>query len=82
MEQIQVRRMAAADEQVVDDILGFAFADQPKRAPAYLETDRELNLAFYKRFRFAVVAEENILGVRNWYMWREPTFPDAGSRTT
>jgi ribosomal protein S18 acetylase RimI-like enzyme len=42
-----------------------------QRSPAYLETDRERNLAFYQRFGFAVVAEEDILGVRNWYMWRE-----------
>jgi ribosomal protein S18 acetylase RimI-like enzyme len=41
-----------------------------QRSPAYLETDRERNLAFYQRFGFAVVAEEDILGVRNWYMWR------------
>ena len=41
-----------------------------QRSPAYLETDRERNLAFYQRFGFVVVAEEDILGVRNWYMWR------------
>ena len=42
-----------------------------QRSPAYLETDRERNLALYQRFGFAVVAEEDVHGVRNWYMWRE-----------
>lgn len=42
-----------------------------QRSPAYLETDRAQNLSFYQRFGFVVVAEEDVLGVRNWYMWRE-----------
>lgn len=42
-----------------------------QRAAAYLETDRTRNLPFYERFGFAVVAEEDILGVHNWYMWRQ-----------
>jgi predicted N-acetyltransferase YhbS len=45
--------------------------DQKKDA-AYLETDRPENVPFYERFGFAVSAEEQILGVRNWFMWRSP----------
>jgi ribosomal protein S18 acetylase RimI-like enzyme len=45
--------------------------DQKKDA-AYLETDRPENVPFYERFGFAVIAEEQILGVRNWFMWRSP----------
>jgi ribosomal protein S18 acetylase RimI-like enzyme len=43
--------------------------DQKKDA-AYLETDRPENVLFYERFGFSVTAEEQILGVRNWFMWR------------
>ncbi|PST84155.1 hypothetical protein C7T94_05345 [Pedobacter yulinensis] len=39
---------------------------------AYLETDKEMNLALYKRFGFAVVAEGSLLGVQNWFMLRPP----------
>ncbi len=45
--------------------------DQPKDA-AYLETDRPENVPFYERFGFVVTGEEQILGVRNWFMWRSP----------
>jgi len=45
--------------------------DQKKDA-ANLETDRPENVPFYERFGFAVTAEEQILGVRNWFMWRSP----------
>jgi ribosomal protein S18 acetylase RimI-like enzyme len=38
---------------------------------AYLETDRPENVPFYKRFDFRVVGEEHILGVHNWFMWRD-----------
>ena len=37
---------------------------------AYLETDKEINARFYERFGFEVVGEEQVLGVRNWFMTR------------
>jgi ribosomal protein S18 acetylase RimI-like enzyme len=45
--------------------------DQKKDA-AWLETDRTVNVPFYERFGFTVTDEEEILGVRNWFMWRSP----------
>lgn len=39
---------------------------------AYLETDRAINVPFYEKFGFEVVDEEDVLGQRNWYMWRAP----------
>jgi ribosomal protein S18 acetylase RimI-like enzyme len=38
----------------------------------YLETDKADNVRFYERFGFAVVGEEPVLGVPNWFMRREP----------
>jgi ribosomal protein S18 acetylase RimI-like enzyme len=38
----------------------------------YLETDRPENVRFYRRFGFDVVAEAPVLGVPNFYMWRQP----------
>lgn len=40
---------------------------------AYLETDKDINVAFYKRFGFEVVREKNVLGITNWFMLRRPT---------
>ncbi len=37
---------------------------------AYLETDKEINVRFYERFGFEVVAEAQVLGVPNWFMTR------------
>lgn len=37
---------------------------------AYLETDRKINVLFYERFGFEIVAEENVLGTPNWFMTR------------
>ena len=37
---------------------------------AYLETDRSENLTLYERFGFSTIAEADILGVHNWFMWR------------
>ena len=37
---------------------------------AYLETDKRENVRFYRRFGFSVVAEAEVLGVRNWFMSR------------
>lgn len=37
----------------------------------YLETDRGQNVRFYQRQGFAVVAQADVLGVPNWFMWRD-----------
>jgi len=37
---------------------------------AYLETDKRENVRFYRRFGFSLVAEAEVLGVRNWFMSR------------
>jgi predicted N-acetyltransferase YhbS len=39
---------------------------------AYHETDSEANVRLYNRFGFKVVATEEIIGVTNYFMWREP----------
>jgi len=39
-------------------------------SPAYLETDREKSVGIYRKFGFEICAEEEILGVGNYYMWR------------
>ena len=41
-------------------------------ADAYLETDREINVRFYRKFGFEVVGEEQVLGTANWFMIRKP----------
>jgi ribosomal protein S18 acetylase RimI-like enzyme len=38
----------------------------------YLETDKPENVSFYERFGFEVVAEDDVIGVRNWFMRRPP----------
>jgi GNAT superfamily N-acetyltransferase len=38
---------------------------------AYLETEKRENVALYSRFGFQVVEEAEVLGVPNWFMWRE-----------
>ena len=40
------------------------------RFTAYLATDKRENVAFYERFGFEVVGEDEVLGVRNWFMLR------------
>jgi hypothetical protein len=42
------------------------------RATAYLETDKDGNVALYERLGFRVVAREDILGVPCWFMSRPP----------
>ena len=39
---------------------------------AYLEPDKPENVRFYERFGFEVVGEEEVIGVPNWYMARQP----------
>ena len=41
-----------------------------EKAAGYLETDRWENVEFYKKFGFAVQADEELIGTRIWYMWR------------
>jgi GNAT superfamily N-acetyltransferase len=43
-----------------------------ERAAGYLETDKAENVAFYKKFGFAVQREEELIGATIWYMWRAP----------
>ncbi|RVX41415.1 acetyltransferase (GNAT) family protein [Nonomuraea polychroma] len=40
--------------------------------PGYLETDKQQNVAFYRRFGYAVIDEGTVLGVPSWYMRRAP----------
>ena len=39
-------------------------------ATAYLETDKPQNVAIYERFGFRTVAEDQMLGIPNWFMVR------------
>jgi GNAT superfamily N-acetyltransferase len=39
---------------------------------AYLETDKSVNVGFYKKFGFNILAEGNVLGIPNWFMSRKP----------
>jgi ribosomal protein S18 acetylase RimI-like enzyme len=41
------------------------------RAMAYLETDKPGNVAIYEHFGFRTVAEDQILGIPNWFMSRD-----------
>jgi ribosomal protein S18 acetylase RimI-like enzyme len=40
------------------------------REDAYLETDKETNVLFYRKFGFETIAEESMLGTTNWFMTR------------
>ena len=40
------------------------------RAMAYLETDKSENVAIYQHFGFQTVAEDQVLGIPNWFMVR------------
>lgn len=44
---------------------------------AYLEADRAENVPFYRRHGFKVVAEDEVLGVRTWYMRRDKAEGDS-----
>lgn len=39
---------------------------------AYLETDKRENVHFYERYGFAVIAQADVIGVPNWFMFRQP----------
>jgi ribosomal protein S18 acetylase RimI-like enzyme len=43
----------------------------------YLETDRRENVRFYERFGYEVVSEDDVIGVRNWFMLRRPAGADG-----
>jgi ribosomal protein S18 acetylase RimI-like enzyme len=43
-----------------------------ENALAYLETDKEINVGFYKKFGFVTVGEGRVLDVPNWFMERPP----------
>ena len=46
---------------------------------AYLETDQRENVAFYEHFGFAVVSEDAVIGVPNWFMQRAGAPPPSNS---
>ena len=41
-----------------------------QRLPAYLETDVDRNVVLYEKFGFTVIAQAEINGVNNRFMWR------------
>lgn len=41
-------------------------------APVYLETDKPINVRFYRRYGFETLGEARIIGVPNWFMMRQP----------
>jgi ribosomal protein S18 acetylase RimI-like enzyme len=41
-----------------------------ERAAAFLETDTKKNVGLYEKFGFETIAEETIMGVPMWFMWR------------
>ncbi len=40
------------------------------RASGYLETDKGVNVGFYKKFGFETISEAKVLGTSNWFMSR------------
>jgi ribosomal protein S18 acetylase RimI-like enzyme len=44
--------------------------DEPA-LPAYLETDVDRNVVLYEKFGFKVIAQADVMGVNNRFMWRE-----------
>ena len=47
-----------------------------ERATAYLETDKALNVGIYQHFGFRTVAEDQVLGITNWFMIRDAPAPN------
>jgi len=41
--------------------------------PAYLETDKEINIKLYEKFGFRIVAKDSLFGVSNWFMQKHPS---------
>jgi GNAT superfamily N-acetyltransferase len=50
-----------------------------QRAPAFLETDVDLNVRLYQRCGFEVTEAEDIVGVDTRFMWREARIPGETS---
>lgn len=48
----------------------------------YLETDKPENVRLYERFGFEIVDSAIVLGVRTWFMWREPVAHRTGATAT
>jgi ribosomal protein S18 acetylase RimI-like enzyme len=46
-------------------------ADEECRG-CYLENGNPRNVPFYRRFGFQIMAEETVVGVPTWFMWRPP----------
>jgi GNAT superfamily N-acetyltransferase len=63
----------AAQGKGVGQRLMHEYCDELDRtgAAGYLETDRMENVRFYRRFGFNMTDEIDVLGVRNYLMWRE-----------
>ena len=55
------RGMLKAFMQTVDE----------QASAAYLETDVDANVALYQKFGFKVMAQAEVMGVNNRFMWRE-----------
>lgn len=49
-----------------------AKADQ-ENVGCYLENANPRNLPLYQRFGFQVVNELDVIGIHNWFMWRDPS---------
>jgi GNAT superfamily N-acetyltransferase len=45
---------------------------EQEKAAGYLETDRQENVEFYKKFGFVLRRHEELIGTPVWYMWRSP----------
>lgn len=48
-----------------------------EKMTAWLETDKEVNVLFYRKHGFEVVAEDIVNGVRNWFMERKARTQEA-----
>lgn len=55
--------------ELLDAVLASHGSDVGRRR-AYLETDREVNVGFYRADGFTVVSEGDVLGQANWFMER------------
>lgn len=47
---------------------------------AYLEADKWQNVGFYEKFGFRIVEQAEILGIQNYFMWREVDFAEQSAR--
>ena len=63
------RRGRGLGRELLERVTGGPAGGGP-RLPAYLETDRESNVGFYRSAGYAVVAEDTVLGRTHWFMER------------